>query len=101
MLYLHLALLCGHAQVAVVDSGVDGSHPDINYVGGKAFVVPSAAVAGDVADPNVDLYGEWSAAYNGMSMRGKALMAPSSAVAGDVADPNVDLYGEWSGALDT
>jgi hypothetical protein len=61
MLCLHLVLLHVRAQVAVVDSGVDGSHPDINYVGGKAFVVPSTAVAKDVADPNVDMYGEWSA----------------------------------------
>ncbi|WIA36981.1 hypothetical protein OEZ86_008218 [Tetradesmus obliquus] len=43
--------------VAVVDSGVDSSHPDINYVGGKAFVAPSAAVPGDSADPATDLYG--------------------------------------------
>jgi subtilisin family serine protease len=55
---LRVALLPADAQVGVVDSGVDGSHPDINYVGGKAWVVPSTAVPGDVADPNVDMYGE-------------------------------------------
>jgi subtilisin family serine protease len=45
-------------QVAVVDSGVDATHPDLNYVGGKAFVIPSGAVPGDSADPAQDLYGE-------------------------------------------
>jgi hypothetical protein len=45
-------------QVAVVDSGVDATHPDLNYVGGKSFVIPSAAVPGDSADPSQDLYGE-------------------------------------------
>jgi hypothetical protein len=54
--YAVLLLPCH--QVAVVDSGVDASHPDINYVGGKAFVTPSKEVPGDVADPNVDMYGE-------------------------------------------
>jgi hypothetical protein len=45
-------------QVAVVDSGVDSTHPDLNYVGGKAFVIPSTAVPNDSADPSTDLYGE-------------------------------------------
>lgn len=45
-------------QVAVVDSGVDATHPDLNYVGGKGFVIPSTAVPGDSADPASDLYGE-------------------------------------------
>ncbi|WIA09993.1 hypothetical protein OEZ85_010205 [Tetradesmus obliquus] len=43
--------------VAVVDSGVDATHPDLNYVGGKGFVIPSTAVPGDSADPASDLYG--------------------------------------------
>eukprot|EP00882_Tetradesmus_deserticola_P022422 GHRQ01024327.1.p2 GENE.GHRQ01024327.1~~GHRQ01024327.1.p2 ORF type:complete len:224 (+),score=43.68 GHRQ01024327.1:494-1165(+) len=43
--------------VGVVDSGVDGTHPDLNLVGGKSWVTPSAQVAGDVANPAVDRYG--------------------------------------------
>jgi subtilisin family serine protease len=43
--------------VGVVDSGIDGTHPDLNLVGGSSWVIPSAKVAGDVADANVDMYG--------------------------------------------
>jgi subtilisin family serine protease len=43
--------------VGVVDSGIDGTHPDLNLVGGLSWVAPSAKVAGDVADANVDRYG--------------------------------------------
>jgi hypothetical protein len=53
-----LLLLLPLLQVAVVDSGVDATHPDINYVGGKPFVIPSTTVPGDSPDPSMDLYGE-------------------------------------------
>jgi subtilisin family serine protease len=43
--------------VGVVDSGIDGTHPDLNLVGGNSWVIPSAKVAGDVADADVDKYG--------------------------------------------
>lgn len=40
-----------------MDSGVDSTHPDIRYVGGKSFATPSPDVPNDVRDPGVDLYG--------------------------------------------
>jgi subtilisin family serine protease len=43
--------------VGVVDSGIDGTHPDINLVGGSSWVIPSAKVAGATADATVDKYG--------------------------------------------
>jgi subtilisin family serine protease len=43
--------------IGVVDSGIDGTHPDLNLVGGLSWVTPSTKVAGDVADPDVDRYG--------------------------------------------
>ncbi|WIA31713.1 hypothetical protein OEZ86_002589 [Tetradesmus obliquus] len=43
--------------VGVVDSGIDGTHPDLNVIGGSSWVIPSAKVAGDVADADVDKYG--------------------------------------------
>uniref|UniRef100_A0A383WF35 Peptidase S8/S53 domain-containing protein n=1 Tax=Tetradesmus obliquus TaxID=3088 RepID=A0A383WF35_TETOB len=43
--------------VGVVDSGIDDTHPDLNVIGGSSWVIPSAKVAGDVADADVDKYG--------------------------------------------
>jgi minor extracellular protease Epr len=43
--------------VGVVDSGVDGTHPDLNLVGSSSWVTPSSRVAGDTADADVDTYG--------------------------------------------
>ncbi|WIA19223.1 hypothetical protein OEZ85_003863 [Tetradesmus obliquus] len=43
--------------VGVVDSGIDGTHPDLNLVGGSSWVTPSSRVAGDVVDADVDRYG--------------------------------------------
>lgn len=40
-----------------MDSGIDGTHPDLNLVGGSSWVTPSSRVAGDVADADVDRYG--------------------------------------------
>lgn len=45
--------------VGLVDSGVDGSHPDLNLVGGAAWVTPSTNLADDKADFDYDRYGEW------------------------------------------
>ncbi|KAF6259725.1 peptidase S8/S53 domain-containing protein [Scenedesmus sp. NREL 46B-D3] len=45
------------AGVSNMQAGKPLVPPDINYAGGKAFVVPSLAVQGDVADPSVDMYG--------------------------------------------
>lgn len=43
--------------VGVVDSGVDGTHPDINYAGGQSWVAASTTVSGDAGDADFDLYG--------------------------------------------
>lgn len=49
--------------VGVMDSGIDSTHPDINYVGGTSWVNPAASVPGDSSDPGVDMYGERAAKY--------------------------------------
>jgi subtilisin family serine protease len=44
--------------VAVVDSGVDSTHPDLAYAGGQTWVVePSDKRPGDMVDAGVDFYG--------------------------------------------
>ncbi|KAF8069590.1 BOR1 [Scenedesmus sp. PABB004] len=43
--------------LGVLDSGIDATHKDLNYAGGRAWVTPSTVVPGDVADAGVDLYG--------------------------------------------
>ncbi|WIA36370.1 hypothetical protein OEZ86_007687 [Tetradesmus obliquus] len=44
--------------VAVVDSGVDSTHPDLAYAGGQTWVrEPSEGRPGDMVDAGVDFYG--------------------------------------------
>ncbi|KAF8070961.1 GCN2 [Scenedesmus sp. PABB004] len=43
--------------VGVIDSGVDGTHPDLNLVGGTSWATPAADLAGDSADATVDIFG--------------------------------------------
>jgi subtilisin family serine protease len=44
--------------VALCDSGVDSTHPDLAYAGGQTWVVePSNKRPGDMVDAGVDFYG--------------------------------------------
>lgn len=43
--------------VGVVDSGVDSTHVDLNYVGGATWTVPNPQHPNDTSDPGVDHYG--------------------------------------------
>jgi hypothetical protein len=44
--------------VAVCDSGVDATHPDLAYAGGQTWVLePSDKRPGDMVDAGVDFYG--------------------------------------------
>jgi subtilisin family serine protease len=45
--------------VAVMDSGVDAAHPDLNYAGGVSFATPAGGIADD-ASPGVDVFGHGS-----------------------------------------
>jgi hypothetical protein len=46
--------------VGVVDSGIDGTHPDILYVGGRSWVPASIKFPNDT-DPAIDYHGHVSA----------------------------------------
>lgn len=45
------------AVVAVADSGLDASHPDLNVVGGRSWVSAVISVPGDKPDATYDAYG--------------------------------------------
>ncbi|KAF8055730.1 aprE [Scenedesmus sp. PABB004] len=47
----------GRLSVAVVDSGVDGTHPDLSLVGGASWVEAAPGVPGDAAAHDTDAYG--------------------------------------------
>jgi hypothetical protein len=43
--------------VGIIDSGVDASHPDINYVGGRSWISNATGSVPDDALPGKDFYG--------------------------------------------
>jgi hypothetical protein len=53
LLLLLLLLIMTH-------SGVDATHPDINYAGGISFVQPNPSHADDASEPSKDHYGHVS-----------------------------------------
>lgn len=46
--------------VAVIDSGVDGRHQDLNYLGGKSWITQQTTPDVDDTGPDMDQYGEHS-----------------------------------------